>query len=848
MKITLVATVFNEEKTIRKFLDSIFSQKKKPNEIIIVDGGSTDKTVSLIKKMSSKIKVIIKKGNRSIGRNEGIKRARGDIIALSDAGCILDKNWLFLITNPFKNKKTQVVAGYYKGISKSIFQKCLIPYVLVMPDKVKNDEFLPASRSMAFRKEIWEKLGGFNKRYSHNEDYVFAQKLKKHKISIHFESKAIVYWLPRTNIVDAFKMFFRFAIGDVESGIIRGKVLLIFARYLLFIYFLFLAYVYKSTSLILFVLFLSVMYVLWSIKKNYGYVDNVRAYFYLPLIQFTSDSAVLLGSIVGLFTQLQSFNIYSFLKRHKLEVGLISFYVCIVLSQIQWGIPNETHPFLYHMDEWHQLQAVRGVFKYGTPNMEGAANGTMFHFFVSGVLLAPFVLLKFVNPFAIKSSVESLDLQQNLFLALRLNTLFFGILSTILVGIIARGYFKINSFIAVFLFTITPAWLVLSGYFKYDIALIFWILLSLFFILRYAKDQTPSNFILASFTCALCLSVKISALPIYGVLFISYLIFTKEKLKDMKTLVIGSLIFLFTFLLLGIPDIIFGKGNLYEYFYSNVFVVPGNSENFVLDKPYWQYALFSIFPMDFGHVFSLLFAASLLYWIYTLFKAFKEKKIRDYKQHLFLFLSFALFAISLIPLKIYFGGNRALVLLPFMAFMSGYFLKQIYQKNKRSLLLVFLSILMLVQIFESISWVYIKWQSSPQEKSSKWVEKNIPHGQVIGLENIPIYQQIPNNLLKEFYNKQYNLPIENRYNYEIVDSKSPSLPKTIVITNGQASLHFEKESSKKDLLARLEKEHYKKSAEFNPDFTLFHIFGTERDFFFAPLVAVPLSIEIYEKN
>jgi len=48
LRTTLICTVLNEEKTIGKFLDSIASQSKFPNEIIIVDGGSEDKTVQKI--------------------------------------------------------------------------------------------------------------------------------------------------------------------------------------------------------------------------------------------------------------------------------------------------------------------------------------------------------------------------------------------------------------------------------------------------------------------------------------------------------------------------------------------------------------------------------------------------------------------------------------------------------------------------------------------------------------------------------------------------------------------------------------------------------------------------------
>lgn len=173
MKTTLITTVLNEEASIASFLESVRRQTKMPEEIIIVDGGSTDSTVDKVK--SLKFKIINRKGNRSVGRNEAIKRSAGNIIAITDAGCVLDKDWLKNITAPFASSKVDVVAGYYKAKADSVFKKSLTPYVLIMPDKIDSDNFFPATRSMAIKKSIWKKAGKFDEKFSHNEDYVFAK-------------------------------------------------------------------------------------------------------------------------------------------------------------------------------------------------------------------------------------------------------------------------------------------------------------------------------------------------------------------------------------------------------------------------------------------------------------------------------------------------------------------------------------------------------------------------------------------------------------------------------------------------------------------------------------------------
>lgn len=319
MKISFITTVLNEENTISEFLDSLSNQTKKPDEIIIVDGGSSDRTFTEIKnhpfgklrtrksKIKNKIefKFLVKKGNRSVGRNEAVKNARGELILCSDAGCMLDKNWIKEIIAPFGDHKIDVVAGYYRGMAKNAFEKALLPYVLVMEDKLNSDNFLPSARSIAFKKNIWEKVGGFDERFSNNEDFVFAKKLRKTGAKISFAKKAIVFWKPRKNLKEAFVMFYRFAKGDSEAGIIRPKVIAILVRYLIVFLFLFLFLFTHSLSLIIIIAFLFINYVLWAGFKNYRYVDNKMSIFYLIILQFLSDLAVIMGTFSGLFGKVE---------------------------------------------------------------------------------------------------------------------------------------------------------------------------------------------------------------------------------------------------------------------------------------------------------------------------------------------------------------------------------------------------------------------------------------------------------------------------------------------------------------------------------------------------------------
>ena len=115
---------------------------------------------------------------------------------------------------------------------------------------------------------------------------------------------AIVYWRPRKNLRDSFIMFYRFAFGDAESGVIRPKVFLVFLRYftgLVLVTF----YLLTSQSIFLLIIFLFLTsYLIWAAMKNFRYVKHPLAYLYLPILQFTSDLAVLIGTSLGLVKRL----------------------------------------------------------------------------------------------------------------------------------------------------------------------------------------------------------------------------------------------------------------------------------------------------------------------------------------------------------------------------------------------------------------------------------------------------------------------------------------------------------------------------------------------------------------
>ncbi len=305
MKTSLISTVLNEEKTIDLFLKLILRQTKKPNEIVIVDAGSTDKTLKKIKEWQKRlpIKLIIRPGaNRSQGRNIAIKNTKYQNIAISDAGCILTSNWLEEITKPLKNRGTLAVAGNYQPLAQNPFQECLAAYACADIYQKDKRQFLPSSRSVAFKKEVWKKVGGYPKKLNYCEDLVFDQKVKRAGFSFRFSPKATVYWPQRKNLKEAFRQFYNYAFGDGQVFFSPYqthsiKIILIFLRYLTGLLIILLAVKYPTWRSVVggFIL----IYFLWPIIKTRKILSK-QALIITPIIQILTDIAVMTGVANGI--------------------------------------------------------------------------------------------------------------------------------------------------------------------------------------------------------------------------------------------------------------------------------------------------------------------------------------------------------------------------------------------------------------------------------------------------------------------------------------------------------------------------------------------------------------------
>jgi len=246
MHVSVIVTVFNECASIGRLLDSLAAQSRRPDEVVICDGGSSDGTVALIRDYARTqrerlpaLQVVVEAGaNISRGRNVAIAAARGPLIAATDAGVRLEPDWLEKITAPWDQagEPPLAVAGLFVPDSTGVFQTAMAATVLPLVAEIDPSRFLPSSRSVAFTKAAWAQAGGYPEWLDYCEDLVFDFAINAQRpaqpTAFAWAPDAIVHFRPRENLRQFWTQYYRYARGDGKADLWRKRHAIRYATYL----------------------------------------------------------------------------------------------------------------------------------------------------------------------------------------------------------------------------------------------------------------------------------------------------------------------------------------------------------------------------------------------------------------------------------------------------------------------------------------------------------------------------------------------------------------------------------------------------------------------------------------
>lgn len=160
MKVSIVIPAYNEEKIIGDCLRAIEGQTRAPDEVIVVDNNSKDRTSEIAKSFSF-VRVVHEPNQGMIqARNRGVSEATGDIIARCDADTFVSPTWIEAITNSFANADVDAISGpaYYYDLPAKEFFKSLQEIIFFKTWKFFKHHETMFGSNMAFTKSIWNKV------------------------------------------------------------------------------------------------------------------------------------------------------------------------------------------------------------------------------------------------------------------------------------------------------------------------------------------------------------------------------------------------------------------------------------------------------------------------------------------------------------------------------------------------------------------------------------------------------------------------------------------------------------------------------------------------------------------
>jgi len=211
--ISVVITTRNEELHLPQLLDSLRVQEP-PFEIVLVDSESRDRTVEIAKSYAALqpdlLRVLERPGSRGVGRNIGVRAARGEFIAFIDGDCFADPQWLRTLRRDLRD--SPVVAGRTVPVGKpkygqlervELFQK-------------EHDVTYP-SCNLAYSRALFVRLGGFDPRFVTAEDIDLNLRAVEDGASIRYDPDALVYHHVRAR-------FLRFLIQAFWNGYGRKQL------------------------------------------------------------------------------------------------------------------------------------------------------------------------------------------------------------------------------------------------------------------------------------------------------------------------------------------------------------------------------------------------------------------------------------------------------------------------------------------------------------------------------------------------------------------------------------------------------------------------------------------------
>lgn len=225
--VSLIMPVKNEERSVAPTLDAVFASSRLPDEIIIADGQSVDRTLERVQAYAGRGVTVRVVSNPQIfagaGRNRGAAVATSDILLFLDFGVLAHPRWIEEMTKPFEQDDTvDAVAGRLEPYVESDFEHCVASLQcqgMMLFSRLSRTEQLARAPAeflcgiLAISRACYQRLGGMPAWLRAGEDQVFGWKLLSVQARIVLSPDALCYLVLRKDAKSLFKQNLIYARG-----------------------------------------------------------------------------------------------------------------------------------------------------------------------------------------------------------------------------------------------------------------------------------------------------------------------------------------------------------------------------------------------------------------------------------------------------------------------------------------------------------------------------------------------------------------------------------------------------------------------------------------------------------
>ena len=221
---SVIVPVYNRIDEVRDLLESLSHQTCKDFEIIIVEDGSTEPCEDAVKAYADRIDVkYFFKSNegRSIARNYGIERAKGDYFIFFDSDCVIPEGYFAALSQQLKSNYSDCFGGpdaaheSFSDIQKAInySMTSFLTTGGIRGGKVQMEKFVPRSFNMGYSRKVWERVGGFREMFS--EDIDMSTRVRQGGFTIRLIRDAFVYHKRRTSFTKFCRQTYVFGMSRI---------------------------------------------------------------------------------------------------------------------------------------------------------------------------------------------------------------------------------------------------------------------------------------------------------------------------------------------------------------------------------------------------------------------------------------------------------------------------------------------------------------------------------------------------------------------------------------------------------------------------------------------------------